>query len=124
MAGLTDISSRFPGLGDGWARFDGPAGTQVVDSAINAAADWQRSGQNANSHGAFPAAWACDALVERVDDVMGDLLGANPAGMVYGPSTTANMMALTRAVGHGLGPGDEIVCTTPVSYTHLRAHET
>ena len=112
MADLTDISSRFPGLADGWARFDGPAGTQVVDSAIDAAAEWQRSGRNANSHGAFPAAWACDALVERVDDVMGELLGANPAGMVYGPSTTANMMALTRAVAHGLGPGDEIVCTT------------
>ena len=84
----------------------------MVDSAIDAAAEWQRSGRNANSHGAFPAAWACDALVERVDDVMGELLGANPAGMVYGPSTTANMMSLTRAVAHGLGPGDEIVCTT------------
>ena len=112
MTGLTDISSRFPGLADGWARFDGPAGTQVVDSAIDAAAEWQRSGRNANSHGAFSAAQACDVLVHEVDGVMGELLGVNPAGMVYGPSTTANMMALTRAVARGLGPGDEIVCTT------------
>jgi len=32
--------------------------------------------------------------------------------MVFGPSTTANMMALTRAIGRELGPGDEVVCTT------------
>ena len=116
MADLTDISSRFPGLADGSARFDGPAGTQVVDSAIDAAAEWQRSGRNANSHGAFPAARACDALVERVDDVMGELLGANPAGMVYGPSTTANMMSLTRAVAHASG------ARVAVDGVHLTPH--
>jgi len=113
MTDLSDIRSRFPGIvGGDWARFDGPAGTQVVDAAIEAAASWQRSGSNANSHGAFAAAGACDALVERTSAAMGRLLGADPAGMVFGPSTTANMMALTRAIGRGLGPGDEIVCTT------------
>ncbi len=115
MTDLSDIRGRFPGIVSGigaqWARFDGPAGTQVVDSAIDAAAEWQRSGSNANSHGAFAAANACDALVERTSGVMGRLLGADPGGMVFGPSTTANMMALTRAIGRGLGPGDEIVCT-------------
>ena len=120
MSDLHDIRHRFPGIasgttstnGDDWARFDGPAGTQVVDVAIEAAAQWQRSGNNANSHGAFAAAQACDALVDRASAVMGRLLGADPAGMVFGPSTTANMMALTRAIGRGLGPDDEIVCTT------------
>ena len=116
MTDLSDIRSRFPGIVGGigarWARFDGPGGTQVVDAAIDAAAEWQRSGRNANSHGAFAAADACDALVERTSEVMGRLLGADPGGMVFGPSTTANMMALTRATGRGLGSGDEIVCTT------------
>ena len=116
MTDLSDIRSRFPGIVGGigarWARFDGPGGTQVVDAAIDAAAEWQRSGRNANSHGAFAAADACDALVERTSEVMGRLLGADPRGMVFGPSTTANMMALTRAIGRGLGSGDEIVCTT------------
>ena len=60
MNDLTDIQTRFPALSDGWARFDGPAGTQVVDTAIDAMSDWQRSGRNANSHGAFPAAQACE----------------------------------------------------------------
>ncbi len=106
-----DVRDRFPGLANGWARFDGPAGTQVVDTAIDAAADWQRSGNNANSHGAFAAAEACDALVERTQDTMGELLGADPAGFVFGPSTTNNVFAITRAIGRELGPGDEIVCT-------------
>ena len=102
---------RFPGLANGWARFDGPAGTQVVDTAIDASADWQRSGNNANSHGAFAAAEACDALVERTQATMGELLGADPAGFVFGPSTTNNVFSITRAIGRELGPGDEIVCT-------------
>jgi selenocysteine lyase/cysteine desulfurase len=69
---LVDVRHRFPGLKNGWARFDGPAGTQVVDTAIEATADWQRSGNNANSHGAFAAAEACDALVERAQATMGE----------------------------------------------------
>ena len=111
MAPLTDIRHRFPGLADGWARFDGPAGTQVVDVSIEAVTAWQRSGNNANSHGSFPAAGACDALVDTVSATMVELIGGDADGMVFGPSTTANMMALTRAVARTLSPGDEIICT-------------
>ena len=106
-----DVRHRFPGLANGWARFDGPAGTQVVDTAIDASADWQRSGNNANSHGAFAAAEACDALAERASETMGELLGADPAGFVFGPSTTNNVFSITRAIARELRPGDEIVCT-------------
>ncbi len=67
---MIDLRHRFPAVTEGdhaaWARFDGPAGTQVVDSAIQATSAWQRSGNNANSHGAFAAAQACDELAERV----------------------------------------------------------
>ena len=56
---------RFPGLADGWARLDGPAGTQMVDVAIEAMADWMRSGRNANHGGAFAAARATDELVDE-----------------------------------------------------------
>lgn len=108
-----DVRHRFPAIagGGGWARFDGPAGTQVVDVAIEAAAAWQRSGNNANSHGSFAASAACDDLVERTQATMGRLLNADPGGFVFGPSTTANIFSLTRAIGRELRPGDEIVCT-------------
>ncbi|MBC8365445.1 MAG: cysteine desulfurase-like protein [Actinobacteria bacterium] len=112
MAELHDIRHRFPGLTGGWARFDGPAGTQVLDSAIDAMADWQRSGNNANAHGAFPASHACDALEQRTAATMRRLLCADSGGIVFGPSTTANLMALSRAVARTIGPGDEVVCTT------------
>ena len=36
---------RFPGLAGGWARLDGPAGTQMVDAAIDAMAAFMRSGR-------------------------------------------------------------------------------
>lgn len=112
---MFDVRHRFPGITEGehqgWARFDGPAGTQVVDAAIEATSAWQRSGNNANSHGSFAAADACDALVERAQATMGRLLNADPAGFVFGPSTTANVFSLTRAIGRDLRPGDEIVCT-------------
>ena len=113
--GVLDLRHRFPAVTEGnyqgWARFDGPAGTQVVDSAIEATAAWQRSGNNANSHGQFAAAEACDALVADVQRTLGRLLGADPGGFVFGPSTTANVFSLSRAIGRDLRPGDEIICT-------------
>ncbi|MEO8363606.1 MAG: cysteine desulfurase-like protein, partial [Ilumatobacteraceae bacterium] len=60
-----EIRHRFPGVGDGWARFDGPAGTQMVDVAIRAMSDWAGSGSNANNGGSFSAANDCDALMSR-----------------------------------------------------------
>ena len=112
---MLDLRHRFPaiteGAHQGWARFDGPAGTQVVDSAIEATSAWQRSGNNANSHGSFAAAQACDALFEQVQSTIGRLLTVDPAGVMFGPSTTANVFSITRAIGRDLRPGDEIICT-------------
>ncbi len=112
---MLDLRHRFPAITEGdhaaWARFDGPAGTQVVDSAIQATSAWQRSGNNANSHGAFAAARACDDLVEQVRATMGELLNADPGGFMFGPSTTSNIFSITRAIARDLRPGDEIICT-------------
>ena len=112
---MLDLRNRFPGVAEGayqgWSRFDGPAGTQVVDDAIEATGTWQRSGHNANSHGAFAASHECDALVERLQATMGRLLHADPYGFFVGPSTTANVFSVTRALARDLRPGDEIVCT-------------
>jgi cysteine desulfurase family protein (TIGR01976 family) len=112
---MLDLRNRFPGVAEGayqgWSRFDGPAGTQVVDAAIEATGSWQRGGHNANSHGAFSAAHDCDDLVERLQATMGRLLHADPYGFFFGPSTTANVFSLTRAIARELRPGDEIICT-------------
>jgi cysteine desulfurase family protein (TIGR01976 family) len=102
---------RFPGLRDGWARLDGPAGTQMVDSAIEAMAEFMRSGHNANHGGAFAAARRTDELVESARASVGTLLGGDPRGVAFGPSMTAMTMRLSAAAGRTLKPGDEIVCT-------------
>jgi cysteine desulfurase family protein (TIGR01976 family) len=102
---------RFPGLQDGWARLDGPAGTQMVDSAIDAMADWMRSGRSANQGGLFAAGHATDELVARTRATVAVLLGADPRGVVFGPNMTSLTLAFAAAAARALGPGDEIVCT-------------
>ncbi len=102
---------RFPGLRDGWARLDGPAGTQMVDSAIEAMAEFMRSGHNANQGGLFAAAQRTDELVESARTSVGTLLGGDPRGVAFGPSMTAMTMRFSAAAGRALARGDEIVCT-------------
>jgi cysteine desulfurase family protein (TIGR01976 family) len=102
---------RFPALRDGWARLDGPAGSQVVDGAIEAMAEWMRSGRSANHGGVFKAALATDELVAGTRAACAELLGGDPGGIVFGPSMTALTMRFAATVARTLEPGDEIVCT-------------
>jgi cysteine desulfurase family protein (TIGR01976 family) len=105
------LRERFPGLSDGWARLDGPAGTQMVDDAIDAMAAWMRSGRSANHGGTFAAALATDELVDETRAAVGRLLGADARGVVFGPSMTALAMRFAAAAGRALERGDELVVT-------------
>jgi cysteine desulfurase family protein (TIGR01976 family) len=102
---------RFPALRDGWVRLDGPAGTQMVDSAIDAMADWMRSGRSANQGGLFDAGRDTDELVAQTRTTVAELLGADPRAVVFGPNMTSLTLAFAAAAGRALAPGDEIVCT-------------
>jgi cysteine desulfurase family protein (TIGR01976 family) len=102
---------RFPGLADGWARFDAPAGAQPVDSAIQAMTEFMGSGAVANAHGAFEAAERTDALTREARAAAGSFVGGHPDGVVFGPSMTTLTLSFSAAVGRTLSPGDEIVCT-------------
>ena len=108
---MTSIASRFPGLANGWARFDGPAGTQMVDVAIRAMSDWASSGHNANTGGSFLAAEECDALLARTRDVVGQLLNADPRGICLGANMTTMTFAFTRAIARTFTPNDRVVGT-------------
>ena len=102
---------RFPGIRDGWVRLDGPAGTQMVDVAIDAMTEWMRSGRTANEGGAFPHARASEEIVEQARAAVARMLGADLHGVAFGPSMTSLTMAFSAAAGRALRPGDEIVCT-------------
>jgi cysteine desulfurase family protein (TIGR01976 family) len=111
-AGAAPVArERFPGLADGWARLDGPAGTQMVDSAIEAMAAFMRSGDNANHGGLFRAAERTDEETARAREAVARLLGVTPNAVAFGPSMTAMTMRFSAAVGRTLQPGDEIACT-------------
>src|SRR3954454_11797616 len=108
---LADVRARFPGLSDGWARLDGPAGTQMVDAAVDAVTEFMRSGDNANHGGVFRAADATDELTASAREAVGRFLGGTPETVTFGPSMTALTMRFSATVGRTLGAGDEVVCT-------------
>jgi cysteine desulfurase family protein (TIGR01976 family) len=111
VAAPSSLRHRFPGAANGWARFDAPSGTQVVDVAIRAMTDWMSSGDNGCGGGYFAAARACDDQEARARAAVGELLGADPDGVVFGPNMTTLTFAFTRAVAETLRPGDRVVGT-------------
>jgi len=108
---MTSLKHRFPGASDGWARFDGPAGTQVVDTAITAMTNWLSDGSNGCGGGYFAAAHKADELLERARATVGQLFGADPSGIAFGPNMTSITFAISRAIGATLRAGDRIVGT-------------
>ncbi len=105
------LKHRFPGAHNGWARFDAPSGTQVVDVAIQAMVDWMSSGDNGCGDGPFAAADACDAVLDRARAGVGQLLNADPRGVSFGANMTTITFAFSRAIAETLRPGDRIVGT-------------
>ena len=108
---FTSVRHRFPGVTNGWSRFDAPAGTQPVDTAIEATTAWMAHGSTGCSGGVFDASIASTELVARTRDIVGRLLGADPAGIVFGPNMTTLTLSFSRAVGATLRPGDRVVGT-------------
>jgi cysteine desulfurase family protein (TIGR01976 family) len=78
----------------------------MVDSAIEAMAEFMRSGDNANHGGLFEAAHRTDELVASARASVGTLLGGDPRGVAFGPSMTAMTMRFAAAA---VKPGDEVV---------------
>lgn len=105
------LRHRFPGLRAEWSRFDGPAGTQMVDTAITAMSEWMASGNTASNGGPFAAAEECQLLIDRCRATVGQLLGADANGISFGPNMTSLTFAVSRAIGATLRPGDRIVGT-------------
>lgn len=102
---------RFPGLADGWARFDGAAGSLVLDAAAAAVGDYLAGPDVANVHAPFVASERTGRLVDECRGTVAPLLGATPEGLVLGPSATALLGRLAAALEHRLSPGDELVVT-------------
>jgi cysteine desulfurase family protein (TIGR01976 family) len=108
---LPDLRERFPGLGDGWIRLDGPAGTLPVDTAIDAMHAYLSSSAPANVGGSFEASIRTTAMVDDVRAAVGHLLGVDGSQVIFGASSTALMFAYTRALARTWSGGERIVTT-------------
>lgn len=90
---------------------DGPGGTQVPQSVIDAMSDYLvRS--NANTHGAFATSERTDRILNDGHRAIANLLGCSPQEIVFGQNMTTLTFMLSRSIGRTLQPGDEIIVTT------------
>jgi len=110
------LRSRFPALSikqDGLpiAFFDGPGGTQVPGSVIDAVTAYYRE-SNANADGAFLTSRRSDAIIAEAHQAMADMLGAADADEIkFGPNMTTLTFHVSRSITATMAPGDEIVVT-------------
>ena len=111
-----EIRSQFPSLkrqhqGNSLIFLDGPGGTQVPESVINAISGYYKK-SNANSHGAFVTAHETDQVIDKCRTSVCTLLSAeSPDTISIGQNMTSLNYSLSRAIGRILNPGDEILIT-------------
>ncbi|MDP9146582.1 MAG: aminotransferase class V-fold PLP-dependent enzyme, partial [Acidobacteriota bacterium] len=110
------VRRQFPSLqtqvnGHTAAFLDGPAGTQVTRQVIDAIQNYLLH-DNANTCGAFATSRRSDAMLASARQSMADFFNCTPDEISFGQNMTTITFALSRAIGRGLKPGDEIVVTT------------
>ena len=104
------VRARFSALRQPLAFFDGPGGTQVPDSVIDAIGDYLRE-SNANLGGPFPTSRASDALMTKARATAAEFLGATVDEVVFGANMTTLNFALSRTIARDFRASDEIVVT-------------
>src|SRR5215211_4904994 len=110
------LRRRFPALsiedrGRPVALFDGPGGTQVPDTVIEAVSDYYRT-SNANHDGPFLTSRRSDASAEAAHQAMADMLGAASRDEIkFGANMTSLTFHVSRSIAATMAPGDEIVVT-------------
>jgi cysteine desulfurase family protein (TIGR01976 family) len=104
------VRSGFTALARDFAFFDGPGGTQVPDSVIDAIAGYLRA-SNANVGGPYDTSRRTEAVITDARLAAGEWLACSPDEIVFGPNMTTLNFALTRAAAREFRPGDEVVVT-------------
>jgi cysteine desulfurase family protein (TIGR01976 family) len=104
------VRERFPALARPLIFLDGPGGSQVPQTVIDAMSGCLRDA-NANLDGAFPTSFSATAVVARARDVAAEFTGSTPEEIAFGPNMTTLNFLLAHAVARTLEPGEEIVVT-------------
>jgi len=104
------LRSHFPALAEGAAHFDGPGGSQVPGPVGEAMARVLTSAIS-NRGTVTRAEQRAEAVVRDARAALGDFVGTDPRGVVFGRSMTALTYDLSRAMAKTWLPGDEVVVT-------------
>jgi cysteine desulfurase family protein (TIGR01976 family) len=107
---IAAVRARYSALDRPTAFFDGPGGTQVPDSVIDAMASYLRE-SNANLGGPFETSRRSDEVVREAHESAALFLGCSPAEVGFGANMTTLNFALSRALARELRSGDEIIAT-------------
>jgi cysteine desulfurase family protein (TIGR01976 family) len=102
------VRAHFPALASGTAHFDGPGGSQTPD-VVAAAMGRLLTGPLSNRGKATEAERNAERAVTEGRAALADLLGADPAGIIFGRSMTELTFHLSRAIAKDWRPGEEIV---------------
>src|SRR3954447_523914 len=108
MLDVARIRSQHPALAEGFAHFDGAGGTQPAAPVVDAVADAMRAAVS-NRGVNFDPARRSGEIVAAARSAVADLVGADPGGVVFGPSATALTYLVARTLAQGWDPGDEVV---------------
>ena len=115
VTSIAEIRQQFPALArvhNGYpvAYFDGPGGTQVPRTVVEAMNDYLFH-HNANTHWAYPTSEETDSIIDSARSVLADFLNAMTAEIVFGANMTTLTFHLARALAREFARGDEIVIT-------------
>ncbi|HZC28973.1 MAG TPA: aminotransferase class V-fold PLP-dependent enzyme, partial [Gaiellaceae bacterium] len=104
------VRARFSALRQPLAFFDGPGGTQVPDSVIEAISRYFRE-SNANVSGPYETSRRTEALVAQARLAAAEFLRCAPEETIFGANMTTLNFALTRTAARDWRAGDEIIVT-------------
>lgn len=118
MFNVNSLREQFPSLNRAGATaarpaifLDGPGGTQVPQCVVDAMVHYLTT-CNANHGGVFPTSRESDAILQEAHQAAADLLNAPSAEeIIFGANMTTLTFHLSRAFGHTLRPGDEVLVT-------------
>jgi len=105
---IARVRAQYPALREGYAHFDGPAGTLVAAGSAEAINEVLRSAVG-NKSTAFAAGRRAYGIVEEARSAVADLVGGAATGVVFGQSATALTYLVARTLAGTWRPGDEIV---------------
>ncbi len=113
---ISELRTEFPALqqtaaGRPLMFLDGPGGTQVHGSVIDAMSRYLTEA-NSNVHGGFLYSDRTDETIQAAREAVADFVNArDPEEIVFGANMTTLTFSISRAIGRTLSPGDEIVVT-------------